>query len=176
MSYQRSFKGYSVQNFRIGKALKHTAYKGELIVSDTGETVCTFEQNGEGFPTTVHWGPEAPAHKELLAIIGIDARNDKARENNEEIVTRYQVLSDEPLLNRFAEYGIEVICDDFMMDEHCRNNADHMVFARTSHDNLVQAEGHYRPEDRASWREAINQHLEADEEVLEIINDRFVSS
>jgi hypothetical protein len=176
MTYRRSFMGFSVQNFETGKARKHLPYRGEIVRSAVGELVCRFDQTGEGFRTLIVWHTGADYYTKGLAIIGIDASNDRARDTGEPIVSKQTALKNHHDLNRYAEYGIEVICEDYITDEKCRKCAGHTIFARTSFDNIFQVQGAYSPRDREFWREEFNKNLDGDEDVLEIVNDRYVST
>jgi len=175
MTYRRSFRGFSVQHFDTAKPRKHRPYKGEIIRAADGELVCRFDQTGEGFRTSISWNTGADRYTKDLAILGIDASNDMARETGEPIVSRQTALNNQHDLYLYAEYGIEVICEDYIADEHCRQRAGHNIFVRTSHDNIFQAQGVYSQMDRAFWREEFNKKLDGDEDVLEIVNDRYVS-
>jgi hypothetical protein len=176
MDYTRNFKGFSVRNLELGPVKKTPSYQGELRRAGDNRLVCRFSQAGDGDPTSVDWAPGTEDDRKVLARLGIETANEKSHADDGEIFSWAVVEASPVLLERFSEYGIEVVCDDHRFDMQCRENADSVIYARTDQDNVVQVPGIYRPSERRLWREKINRHLGDREDVLEIINDRYVKS
>lgn len=174
MPYQRIYKGFSVQNFKLGEVFKHQSYQGEIIDGDSGKLICRFDQAGKGDRTDVRWEDDTEEARRKLAFIGLEHDNEQARENGDEVVLKHDLEVDSDLFGQFAERGIEVLCIDHQFDQECYRGSNEAVFAHTSHGRYVHLPGHYHSQHRAYWYQMFDQQLRGDEEVMEIINDRYI--
>ncbi len=174
MTYIRLLGGFSVSNFAHGESFKTSAYSGEIWHHESGVRVCSFSQDGKGQPTEILWGSGTDDYRLGLALLGLRHSNDDAAKAGDEIFIRADIEADPVLLDRLAAFGIEILCEDYCDDKHYQRLAHKQIFVRTTRDNVYTALGVYDPERRRSIREEFNALLKNGEEVVEVINERYV--
>lgn len=178
MKYRRTYKGFfvEIEDLKADKAGDMLSVKAEVFSEDGGVRLCKAELDGGYAVQGIVWSDSGMSSQLDIAKVGLSHHNAHALNGNE--VQRYfpsSLENDPDVFQAMLEHGVAVLVEDRMRDDYYRAHAGEVVFARTSKDRIANIPGIYDPKKRLSWREYINEQLPDDEDVLEIINDRYTN-
>jgi len=178
VNYKRTVKGFYVEvtGLKADKAGDMESVKIELYAVNGGARLCKANLNADYAVQSIAWTDNGEMHQHAIAKIGLSHHN--AHALNKPDIQRYPTRSletDREVFQAMVDHGIAVLVEDRLRDDYYRARADELIFARTSKDQIASIPGAYDPSKRGYWREYINERLPEDEDVLEIINDRYVN-
>lgn len=178
MTYKRILKGFYVEitELKADKDGDMVSVKAEVFTENGGTRVCKAQLNRGYEVQLIAWTNNGELHQADIAKLGLAHHNARALESGD--VTRYHsahLERDPEVLRAMLEHGVAVLVEDRLKDDFYRAHASEFIFARTSKDRIANIPGLYDPQKRAYWREYINERLPSDEDVLEIINDRYTN-
>ncbi|WP_372997726.1 hypothetical protein [Marinobacter sp.] len=178
MSYKRIMSGFFVEvtDLKSDKSGDMASVKVEVFTENGGTRLCKAHLNAGYVVQGVAWTDNGEMHQHAIAKIGLNHHNAHALNNSR--IQRYlprELETDREVFQAMLEHGIAVLVEDRLRDDYYRARADEFIFARTSKDQIASIPGTYDPNKRGCWREYINERLPDDEDVLEIINDRYIN-
>jgi len=175
MPYRRVFKGFCVGRGNV-KDIVSGAGRGDLFDDESQDHICSFKIGKAGDVSDITWHEVASQYEARILSIGRDHHNQVAQKQGDVAhLASHQIHQDSALKKSILEHGLLVLVEDHLQDARYQSLAKRKIIARTSADRIAEIPGDYSLSRRTEIRDAINQHLPDNEEVLEIINDRYLS-
>lgn len=174
MPVRRIVKGFYIELADAAPDAE-SGVSGHLYHEEPFAHICAFVCSETGEVGSVSWKTGLANYEERLLKIGLDHHNAAAQTSKGvPHIANHEVKSDRSLRGAILTHAVSVLAEDHLHDLRYQKLADTTVIARTSMDRIAEVPGQYQFSLRSHWRDSLNNLLPEGEEVLEIVNDRYI--
>jgi hypothetical protein len=174
MPIRRIVKGFYIDRAGSGPD-SGSSVSGRLYHEEPFAQICSFLCGKAGEVDSVSWKKGLADYEDGLIKIGLDHHNAAAQSSKSvPHIAKHEWTSDQSLRGAILTHAVSVLAEDHLQDLRYQKLADATIIARTSMDRIAEVPGEYQFSLRSQWRDSLNNLLPDGEEVLEIINDRYI--